>query len=206
MFPHSQLITPCKGVLSPESAHFSRGIWNTAQGIWIPLANDWNPEFDFHYERIRNQWRGIQNPKLSWITLRGVKWTLQWLRFRMSSLRASPPVMASEASSKRTRDRAANISFLAPGPHTRVSIRVRLSPDFSRLFQMVWRECSQASGYLKMSLIMPVTFSIAACFVFLSIHLTSCKLSMKALRMFWTISFAWGRKNDRWMNKKKRWI
>ena len=136
MFPYSQSITPCQGVLSPESAHFSRGIWNTAQGIWVPLTIE-----------TRNPTSTAKESGIN--TVRGVKWTLQWLRFRMSSLRASSPVMASEASSKRTRDRAANISFLALGPHTSVSFRVRLSPDFSRLFQMAWRECSQTSGYVK---------------------------------------------------------
>ena len=57
---------------------FARGIENP--GLWDPEyssrnpANDWNPESKFHLQRLRNQlfgirnpWRGIQNPRLSWI-------------------------------------------------------------------------------------------------------------------------------------------
>ena len=57
---------------------FACGIENP--GLWDPEyssrnpANDWNPESKFHLQRLRNQlfgirnpWRGIQNPRLSWI-------------------------------------------------------------------------------------------------------------------------------------------
>ena len=148
MFPYSQLITPCKGVLSPESTQFSRGIWNTAQGIWIPLTTETqNPTSTAKESGINGVESRIQNC----LGLPYVGWNERYngYAFGWVASRASFPVMASEASSKRKRDRAANISFLSPGPHTRVSFRVRLSPDFSQLFQMAWRECSQAGGYVK---------------------------------------------------------
>ena len=56
--------------------------WALEYGIlfkesWNP-TNNWNPEFMFHWQRIRNlvpgirnAWRGIQNPRHSWILFRG---------------------------------------------------------------------------------------------------------------------------------------
>ena len=50
-------------------------IWNTTQGIRSPTYN-WNAESKFHWQRIRNQepgipnqWRGLQTPRLSCISL-----------------------------------------------------------------------------------------------------------------------------------------
>ena len=43
------------------------GIRNTVQGIRNP-TNDWNPESQFHWRRIRDPWSGSQNPGLSWIS------------------------------------------------------------------------------------------------------------------------------------------
>ena len=54
-------------------------LWNPeyrSQRIWNP-TNDWNPESKFHSDQkdwnpvpgIRNPWRGIRNPRLSWILL-----------------------------------------------------------------------------------------------------------------------------------------
>ena len=46
-------------------------LWNTeytSQGIRNP-TNDWNPQSNFLWLRIRNPWRGIRNPRLSWIPL-----------------------------------------------------------------------------------------------------------------------------------------
>ena len=50
-------------------------IWNVAQGIRNP-ANNWNPKSNLNRKWIRNPllwmrnaWRGILNPRLSWILL-----------------------------------------------------------------------------------------------------------------------------------------
>ena len=72
---------------NPESNKFCRwildfGIRNTALGIQNPTS-DWNPKSKFHWQRIlnpvpgiRNQRRGIQDPRLFWISLHGVG--LRW--------------------------------------------------------------------------------------------------------------------------------
>ena len=60
-------------------------IRNTSQGMQNP-TNDCNPESKFHWQKIRNpvpgtwnQWRGIQNPRLSWIPdMRRRKSTCPW--------------------------------------------------------------------------------------------------------------------------------
>ena len=55
-----------------ESGILGFGIRNTAQGIRNP-TKDWNPiqgspRKDWNQvPGIRNPWRGIQNPRLSWI-------------------------------------------------------------------------------------------------------------------------------------------
>ena len=50
-------------------------IWNVAQGVCNP-ANNWNPNSNLNRKGIRNPllwmqnpWRGILNPRLSWIPL-----------------------------------------------------------------------------------------------------------------------------------------
>ena len=56
--------------------------WNPEYSSRIPeshyLINDWNPESNFHWQRIqnpepgiRNPLRGVQNPRLSWFSLHG---------------------------------------------------------------------------------------------------------------------------------------
>ena len=44
------------------------GIQNTAQGFWN-AANDWNREYKFHWQRMRNLSPWNQDSKLSWIPL-----------------------------------------------------------------------------------------------------------------------------------------
>ena len=76
-------IAPCKKILNTDSGKFlpvesgilGFGIWNVAQGVQN-LTKNWNPESQFHRQRkrdpvpgIRNPWRGIQNPRLSWTPL-----------------------------------------------------------------------------------------------------------------------------------------
>ena len=65
MAPHVKKSFAC-GIGNP-------GLWDPAYSSRNP-ANVWNPESKFHLQGIwnpvpgiRNPWRGIQNPRLSWI-------------------------------------------------------------------------------------------------------------------------------------------
>ena len=63
-------------ILLMESGIPGFGIWNTAQGIWIPLTiGIQNPSSTDKYQNpvpgIRNPQCGIQNPRLSWIPFLG---------------------------------------------------------------------------------------------------------------------------------------
>ena len=105
-------IAQCKGIWIPESSKFllvefgirkklavksgilGFGIRNRAQGIRNP-TNEWNPESTFHWQRvlnqmprIRNPWREIQNPRMSWIPLHGARHNLlSWNTRRAAELR-----------------------------------------------------------------------------------------------------------------------
>ena len=82
-FEYMWPIAQCKKIRNPDSGKFlpvesgilGFGIWNVAQSVQN-LTKDWNPESQFHRRRkrdpvpgIRNPWRGIQSPRLSWIPL-----------------------------------------------------------------------------------------------------------------------------------------
>ena len=53
-------------------------------------GNDWNLEFKFHWQGIRNPIHGIQDPRLSWITLHGVAWFSDVPRFFRGPFRFPP--------------------------------------------------------------------------------------------------------------------
>ena len=82
----------CKEIQIQESGKFllvesgirilDSGIWNTAQVIRNP-SNDWNPESKSHWQRNRNSVPGIQNPRLSWIPLRGATGTFSSVTFKL---------------------------------------------------------------------------------------------------------------------------
>ena len=65
-------------ILLVESGILDSGIRNTAQVIRNPII-DWNSKTKSHWQGmnpvpgIRNPWRGIQNPRMSWIPLQGGK-------------------------------------------------------------------------------------------------------------------------------------
>ena len=73
-------MTPFKGIQIPESGNFC--LWNLESWVLesviklnksgIPLMIDWNPKsgIQIPLTEIRNPWRRIQNPILSWILLR----------------------------------------------------------------------------------------------------------------------------------------
>ena len=189
MFPYSQLITPCKGVLSPESTQFFRGIWNTAQGIWIPLTIETrNPTSTAKESGINGVESRIQNclglPYVGW-NERYNGYAFGWVACEQGLQLWQAKRAARESETER------RIFRSSPRPSQPAS-------PFACGFRLTSHDSSKWHGEsargladtLKLSLIMPVTFSTAARFVLLSIHLTSCKLSIKALRMCWTISFA----------------
>ena len=184
MFPYSQLITPCKGVLSPESAHFSRGIWITAQGIWIPLTIETrNPTSTAKESGIN----GVENC----LGLPYVGWNERYNGYAFGWVACEQGLQlwrAKRAARERETERRIFLSSQALTPASPFACGSRLtSRDSSKWHGESGRRLADT---FKVSLIMPVTFSTAARFVLLSIHLTSCKLSIKALRMCWTISFA----------------
>ena len=190
MFPYSpELITPCKGVLSPESSHFSRGIWYTSQGIWIPLTTEIrNPTSTAKESGINGVESRIQNsfglPYVGW-NERYNGYAFEWV--------ACEQALQLWRAKRAARERETERWIFLSSPQA-----LTLSSPFAFGSRLTSRDSSKWHGEsarrladtLKLSLIMPVTFSIAACFVLLSIHLTSCELSIKALRMCWTISFA----------------
>ena len=76
-----QWITPFKEIWIPESGKslpvesgiLSYGIWNTAQRIRNP-TNDWSPESKSSGKEFENHLlESLQNSRLSWISIHGVK-------------------------------------------------------------------------------------------------------------------------------------
>ena len=189
MFPYSQLITPCKGVLSPESTQFSCGIWNTAQGIWIPLTIETrNPTSTAKESGINGVESRIQNclglPYVGW-NGRYNGYAFGWVACEQAFQLWRAKRAARESETER---RIFLSSLQALTPTSPFACGSRLTSRKSSKWH--GESARRLAGTLKLILIMPVTFSTAARFVLLSIHLTSCKLSIKALRMCWTISFA----------------